>query len=116
MDWCIKSYTEANHPPVPILNHPEEITVISGEGFVLEARPSTDPDDDHLSFLWFNYPEAGTYKKWIKLASPENGSNVYVVAPEVDKKETAHFILRVTDMGTPQLSRYKRVIVTILPE
>ncbi|MEO6850150.1 MAG: hypothetical protein ABI203_10925 [Mucilaginibacter sp.] len=35
-----------------------------------------------------------------------------IVAPIVDKKETAHFILKVTDKGTPHLSRYKRIIVT----
>jgi hypothetical protein len=116
MDWCTKNYEEANHPPIPILNTPEEITVKSRQGFGLEAMPSTDPDGDHLSFLWFHYPEAGTYKKLIKLDSPENSSNVYAVAPEVDKKETAHFILKVTDNGSPKLSRYKRVIVTILPE
>jgi hypothetical protein len=116
MDWCTKSYEEANHPPVPILNNPEEISVKSGEGFVLGARESTDPDGDHLSFLWFNYPEAGTYKKLIKLSSPENSSDVYVMAPEVDKKETAHFILKVTDNGKPQLSGYKRVIVNVLPK
>ena len=37
-------------------------------------------------------------------------------APVVTKPETAHFILRVTDKGTPPLTRYKRVLVTILPD
>ncbi|MGZ3766822.1 MAG: hypothetical protein ACXVA2_19320 [Mucilaginibacter sp.] len=27
-----------------------------------------------------------------------------------------HFILKVTDKGTPALTRYKRVIVTVVPE
>ncbi len=40
----------------------------------------------------------------------------YFTAPEVDMEETAHFILKVTDRGEPQLSRYKRVIVTITPK
>ena len=116
MDWCIKSYQEANHPPVPVLGHPEQITVKSGEGFGLDASGSTDPDGDNLSYLWFNYPEAGSYKKLIKMGPPENAHGVYVIAPEVEKNETAHFILRVTDKGKPQLSRYKRVIVNILPK
>jgi 5S rRNA maturation endonuclease (ribonuclease M5) len=116
MDWCTDSYHEANHPPVPALGIPEQITVRSGEGFVLDASGTTDPDGDNLSYLWFNYPEAGSYKKSIKIASAENARGVYVVAPEVDKKETAHFILRVTDKGKPPLSRYKRVIVTIIPK
>jgi len=116
MDWCTKTFQEANHPPVPVLNHPEEITVISGERFSLNALGTSDPDGDNLSYLWFNYPEAGTYKKFIKLASAENLFSVWVIAPDVEKKETTHFILKVTDKGKPQLSRYKRVIVNILPK
>ena len=115
MSWCTESYKEANHPPVPELLVPEHITVKSGEGFGLDAS-AIDPDGDNLSYLWFNYPEAGTYKKLIKVDGAENGHNVSVTAPEVDKKETAQFILKVTDKGTPPLSRYKRVFVTIMPK
>jgi Cellulose-binding Sde182, nucleoside hydrolase-like domain/Cellulose-binding protein Sde0182, C-terminal domain len=114
MDWCTKTYKEANHPPVVILNQPDHITVKSGEGFGLDAGASTDPDGDNLSFLWFNYPEAGTYKKLVT-TSAENAHGVYIVAPEVQKKETIHFIVKVTDKGTPALSGYKRIIVTVLP-
>lgn len=115
MDWCTKSYEEANHPPVPLLNNPEEITVKSGEGFGLDASNSYDPDGDNLSFLWFSYPEAGSYKKMI-ITDAQNSHGLWIVAPEVEKKETAHIILKVTDKGLPQLSRYKRIIVTILPK
>jgi hypothetical protein len=114
MDWCTKSYKEANHPPVPALLVPEQITVKSGERFGLDAT-ATDPDGDNLSYLWFNYPEAGSYKKPVQINSAENMHNAWVIAPEVEKKETAHFILKVTDKGTPPLSRYRRVIVDILP-
>lgn len=116
MDWCTKSYKEANHPPVPALGHPGQMTVKSGGGFGLDASGTSDPDGDNLSYLWFHYPEAGSYKKLIKINSAENARGVWVIAPEVDKKETAHFILKVTDKGKPPLSRYKRVIVNILPE
>ena len=116
MDWCTKSYEETNHPPVPALGHPEQITVKSGEVFHLDASGTTDPDGDNLSYLWFNYPEAGSYKKLIKIDSAENLSIVNVIAPEVEKEETSHFILKVTDKGNPPLSRYKRVIVNILPK
>jgi len=116
MDWCTKSYQEANHPPVPVLRNPKQINVKSGEGFSLDASGSTDPDGDNLSFLWFNYPEAGSYKKMIKIDGAENAHGAYVVAPEVEKKETVHIILKVTDKGTPPLSRYKRVIVNVLPK
>ncbi|MFA9370159.1 MAG: nucleoside hydrolase-like domain-containing protein [Labilibaculum antarcticum] len=116
MDWCLMSYEEANHPPVPVVSHPEQITVKSGEDFTLDAFDTTDPDGDSFSFLWFNYPEAGTCNKLIKINGAENVHLANFTAPEVDKEETAHFILKVTDKGTPVLSRYKRIIVTIIPK
>jgi hypothetical protein len=115
MDWCIKPFNEANHPPVPALGHPEQITVKSGAGFGLDATGSSDPDGDNLSYLWFHYPEAGSYQEKIDINSAENLCSVYVTAPKTDKQETAHFIVRVTDKGNPRLSRYKRVMVTIVP-
>jgi len=116
MDWCTKSYEAANHPPIPALAHSEEITIKSGEGFGLDASGTIDPDGDNLSYLWFHYPEAGSYKKLIKIDSAENARGVWVKAPVVENNETAHFILKVTDKGQPQLSRYKRVIVNIIPK
>jgi hypothetical protein len=115
MDWCIADYDKANHPPVPVLKPNTEITVKSGEVFSLDASDTFDPDGDSFSFLWFNYPEAGTYKKEIKI-SPENYPGTSIIAPEVTKKETVHFILKVTDKGEPKLTRYKRVVVTVLPK
>jgi hypothetical protein len=116
MDWCMKDFKDANHPPVPVLTHPDTITVQSGQGFGLDAFNTTDPDGDNVGFLWIHYPEAGTYKKLIEIDGAENAHGAYIVAPVVDKEETAHFILKVTDKGEPQLSRYKRVIVTIKPK
>lgn len=115
MAWCTKTYKEANHPPVAVLSQPDRITVKSGDGFGLDASASNDPDGDSISFLWFEYPEAGSYKKPINMTA-ENIQSIYVVAPKVEKKETIHIILKVTDKGTPALSSYKRIIVTVIPK
>jgi hypothetical protein len=112
MDWTSMSYEEANHPPVPPAG--EEITVTSGEYFVLDGSGATDPDGDALSYLWFQYPEAGSYHESIRIGA-ENLYRVFIRAPRVDRPQTTHFILSVTDKGTPPLTRYKRVIVNIVP-
>lgn len=115
MDWCTRPYTGANHPPVPRLNHPDRLTVKSGQNVTLDARGSSDPDGDSLSYLWFHYPEAGTCRETITSGGGENADTFSVTAPKVHRPVTAHFILRVTDKGAPALSRYQRVIVTIVP-
>ncbi|MGD8538269.1 MAG: DUF1593 domain-containing protein [Candidatus Aminicenantes bacterium] len=114
MDWTSKPYSQTNHPPIPALAHPDRITVQSGKTFGLGAQGSTDPDGDSLSFYWFQYPEVGTCKAPLTF-SVENAIRIAVTAPKVEQTETAHIILRVTDKGSPALSRYKRVIVTITP-
>ena len=113
MDWTTKPYKEANHPPVVELNQPSNITVRSGKQFGLGAR-ATDPDGDSLTYYWFQYPEAGSWKGEIDVGAPDT-EGIFVTAPKVDKPETIHFIVRVTDKGTPPLSRYKRMIVTVTP-
>ncbi|ACB76495.1 DUF1593 domain-containing protein [Opitutus terrae] len=116
MDWTTKPYAEANHPPVPRLAHPDHFTVHSGDIFNLSALGTTDPDGDSLSYLWFHYPEVGGWTEEIK---PDvRAPNIYWVpfkAPTVTEPRDAHFILKVTDKGSPPLTRYRRVIVTILP-
>ena len=117
MDWCTQPYAKANHPPVPRLGHPENLTVKSGETFKLSAAGTTDPDGDSMSYLWQHYPEAGSYTSYVGFTP--YASNMYeipsVTAPTVTSPQTLHFILKVTDKGTPALTRYKRVIVQVIP-
>ncbi len=115
MDWTIKPARAANHPPVPALRHPDQVSLRSGETFLLDAGGSTDPDGDSLSFRWFHYPEAGSLRAAVKMDGADNLPRRLITAPQVSKPETAHFILKVTDKGSPALTRYRRVIVTIAP-
>jgi hypothetical protein len=115
MDWTVKPPREANHAPVPRLRHAEVLTVKSGERVVLDAGGSSDPDGDSLSYRWFHYPEAGSWKTAIPLQQADNLHRRPFIAPKVQQRETAHFILELTDKGAPALTRYRRVIVNIDP-
>lgn len=123
MDWCVKSFDEANHPPRARLGHPNELRVKSGETVHLSAAGSSDPDGDALSCEWIYYPEAGTYasKDLIKITAgggetgSANGETASFTAPRVSAPATIHVILAVTDNGSPALTRYRRVIVVVFP-
>jgi len=114
MAWTTQPYALANHAPVPALAHADRLTVHGGDWFTLDASGSLDPDGDSLSYHWFEYREAGTLAQPLELGT-ENLKHTGARAPLVDRPATAHVILRVTDKGSPPLSRYKRVIVTVLP-
>lgn len=121
MDWTIKPYDEANHPPVPKLDHPSRLTARPGDRVELSAKGSYDPDGDSLLYHWIYYDEAGTFTT----ATARTGAPVHIhdadcesawfVVPtdRVMRHGTMHIILSVTDSGTPALTRYKRVIVDI---
>lgn len=115
MDWAVKDPAHANHPPVVRLPHPDRLTVRSGEWVGLSALGTSDPDGDSLSYRWFQYPEAGTCTAAIQLSGAENLYERGFAAPKTDRTCEAHFILEVTDKGSPPLTRYRRVVVTVGP-
>jgi hypothetical protein len=115
MDWTTHPYDQANHPPVVVLAHPERLSVRAGERIALSARGSSDPDGDSLQYLWFHYPEASGGTTALALDSAENMDTVMFKAPKVGAPQEAQFIVQVTDRGTPALTRYRRVWVTIAP-
>jgi hypothetical protein len=123
MDWTIKPYAEANHAPRPKLGHPAELSAQPGQRVELSAEGTTDPDGDALSFEWFYYNEAGTFN----VSSARSGQPLEiknfdqpkawftVPTSRVLRNGTMHIILAVTDHGTPRLTRYQRVIITVTP-
>lgn len=110
IDWTLaERYTEANHPPVAALAHPEHLTVAAGEKLVLDATPSHDPYGDGLRFRWFAYP-AGPDEVRIDEADT---SRATLYAPQTMEPRILHLVLAVTDDGTPPLTAYRRVEVEV---
>lgn len=123
MDWTIKPYDQANHPPLAKLNHPARLVAKPDEVVRLSAVGSSDPDGDRLSYHWFYYGEAGT----LLTASGTTGQPLTIEGFDqaeasftVPSKRvmppgtgTMHIILAVTDDGDPRLTRYQRVVVDV---
>ena len=117
IDWSNTSdYQQANHPPQARLTHQNIIAVPAGEEVVLDASNSTDPDGDLLQYNWIHYREVGTLNAYgLEIKNSQQASASFI-APDVTQSKSAHFIVEVTDNGSPTLTRYQRVIVNIIPK
>lgn len=118
MDWCVKSFEEANHNPVASFNGETSKDIVELTGspsaeIPLTAKGSTDPDGDQLSFRWFVYPEAGTYKGEVNIKDANAMETFLQVPKDAEKDQHIHVILEVTDDGNPVLYNYRRIIITI---
>lgn len=111
-EWCVKEYSEVNHAPVISLKCPADMTVLPGDIIKLKGT-AIDHDGDLLSYSWWQYREAGTFDDSVNIENP-TGKTASVVIPDVaETGQTIHLILQVTDDGIPNLTRYKRVIITV---
>ena len=130
MDWTVKDFAHANHAPVVTLKGDARITVKAGSSVMLDASGSTDPDGDKLSYNWFAYQEAGVgdANAFAEVVVTGRGSKATITAASPCRKAwidgmipcrgngIAHVILAVTDNGTPALTRYQRIIISVEPK
>jgi hypothetical protein len=112
LDWCVKTGRAANHPPMPKVQGASRRTARPGERITLNASDSIDPDGDRLELFWEFYPEAGTYAGPLRVQTNGTGMITFEVP---NSSAVLHWILHATDNGTPRLTRYQRVVVTIQP-
>lgn len=92
LDWCVRAPDQANHPPIARLKV---------KGHDLDARASTDPDGDKLTYEWLIYPKADRTAR-----IEANGPTARVhLAPGAGP---VHVVVAVRDTGTPALTRYTR--------
>ena len=119
MDWTIKDYQHANHPPSVVVNGVAGKDVLTvnaavGQPVFLSAAGSSDPDGNQLQFQWIAYPEAGYRVPLQPLPQATvSGADNQDATVTVDTPGTFHVILAVTDNGTPKLTSYRRVILNV---
>ena len=125
IDWSnATAFEDANHPPSVIVNGDRtrntiHLSAAPGQDVRLDASGTSDPDHDQLSYHWYPYREAGTFPLTIHYRNLEwKDTRTAVVsfpAPRSTTARTIHFVLEVTDDGSPRLTSYRRVILTIDP-
>ena len=111
MDWCLKSYDQANHPPVVKLDHKSALKVKASQTVNLCATGTKDPDGDKLIYKWWQYKEPGSYPGAVNIKNAGKQQVSFTVPENAKQSQTVHIICEVTDNGNPALTRYQRVIV-----
>jgi hypothetical protein len=111
-DWCVKGYNEANHAPTVTLGQSNNLKAAPGETINLSAT-ATDPDKNKVNFKWWQYFEVDSFGGTIELKEATSSNSSFVVPADAKKGETIHVIVEGMDDGSPALTRYQRVIVTV---
>ncbi|MFY0688548.1 MAG: DUF1593 domain-containing protein [Cyclobacteriaceae bacterium] len=111
-DWCVKNYKNANHQPVVKLEYEGDIIGKPGDLVELNAQGTYDPDGDELIFDWWRYQEADTYQGIIEISNPQKQRASFTIPMDITEGESIHIICEVRDNGVPNLTRYKRMIIT----
>ena len=111
-DWCVKSFDEANHAPVIDPAAPEIIQAKASDTVSL-AFSASDPDQDVLSYHWWYYPEASSYPGMSEIPDASQANTSVQLPADAQPGQTLHYLCTVRDNGTPQLTRYKRIVVEI---
>ena len=111
LDWCVKDFKDANHPPVARVKGSLQRDVKAGDTVRLEAT-ATDPDGNQLTYKWWQYANADSATNTVTIANSDSLGKASFVVPNEPGKQI-QIILEVTDNGTPSLVGYQRVICNI---
>jgi Protein of unknown function (DUF1593) len=113
LKWAITSkFNDANHPPKVGIKGPPDVSARPGSTVNLEGEVS-DPDQNAVTVKWWEYNDAGTYPGDITLSAPTSLKTTFRVPDDAKPRQTIHIILEATDDGTPRLTRYQRVVITV---
>lgn len=112
MDWCIQPPSATNHPPHVKLHGDSLRQVRAGETVSLDGTGSLDPDGTGLVYEWRIYRDAGTCTADVTI-DDDTQPTAELTLPEDAGPGTLHVILKVTDHGTPPLSRYGRIVIEV---
>ena len=111
--WSVTpTYAGANHEPGVTIRGDSRISARAGETIRLQGVVS-DPDENAVTVRWWPWTDVGTYPGRVTLTNPSALATSIRVPSDASAGQTIHLILEATDNGTPPLTRYQRVIISV---
>ena len=111
--WSVTpTYAGANHEPKVSVRGRSAISARPGETIRLEGLAS-DPDGNAVTARWWQWQEVGSYSGKVTFSNPTALATSVQVPTDAAQGQTIQLVLEATDNGTPKLTSYQRVVVTV---
>lgn len=112
LKWSVThEYSGANHAPVVKIEGPLNVLASPGETIKLNGAVS-DPDGNKTDIKWWQF-QVGTYPRKISISNDNNARLKLLIPKDAATGQTIHIVLEVNDNGSPALTAYQRVIITV---
>ncbi|PHN02725.1 DUF1593 domain-containing protein [Flavilitoribacter nigricans] len=113
LHWSVTDdYAAANHEPVVTVQGPLQLLAAPGQKIPLFGAAS-DPDGDELSLRWWQF-HTGSYLGEVTISNPDETRAEVSIPEDAVAGQTIHLIFEAADKGEPSLTRYRRVIITVI--
>jgi hypothetical protein len=110
--WSVTpAYKNANHAPDAKIEGPLSIMASAGQKIRINGEIS-DPDGDAVSIKWWQF-RVGSYPSKVEISNQDKAQTEVIIPSDAIGGQTIHMILEATDNGTPALTKYQRIIITV---
>ena len=111
--WSVTpTFAGANHEPRVSVRGSTAVSARPGETIRFEGL-AFDPDGNAVTVRWWQWQEVGTYPGKVTFSTPTALATSMQVPTDAAQGQTIQLVLEATDNGTPALTRYQRVVVTV---
>lgn len=112
LKWSVTpKFSDANHAAKVTIEGPLNLLASPGETIRLNAN-ITDPDGNTVSVRWWQF-QVGTYPGEVGISNENSARTKVLIPKDAVPGQTIHIIAEATDNGSPVLTSYQRIIITV---
>ncbi|MBC3784165.1 DUF1593 domain-containing protein [Spirosoma utsteinense] len=112
LNWSVTpAYANANHEPIVKIEGPLTVLASAGEKIRVNGAVS-DPDGNAVSIKWWQF-QVGSYPNKVAILHPDSLQTEVLIPKDATAGQTIHLVLEAVDTGTPSLTTYQRMIITV---